>query len=244
MVSLKIKGNLITAVFGLGVFAILVTQAQAVVISPIHLEMSVKKPVTSFTVTNESDQIVTYQLNTLSWVQVDGKDNYIEANELVVTPPIVSIKPKSSQTFRVALFKASSHRVEQSYRIILDDISTYVSDESKTGLTFIFNHNLPLFYAPLASVDSVVWSICESDVVGKSCLLMQNKGNRHAKMVKFSAVSATKEEPNNQAKTVLAGSSGKWLFSTMQGTENTTSIKLITSTGPLILLLKNLPSSN
>ncbi|MFT6896348.1 MAG: hypothetical protein ACJA13_000749 [Paraglaciecola sp.] len=63
-------------------------------------------------------------------------------------------------------------------------------------------------------------------------------------MIKFSAVSATAEEPNNQAKTVLAGSSGKWLFSTMQGAEETTSIKLITGKGPLTLLLNDLPSSD
>ncbi|MFT6896349.1 MAG: P pilus assembly chaperone PapD [Paraglaciecola sp.] len=122
MISRKINSTLISAVFGLGFCIALVPCSQAVIISPIHLEMSVKKPISTFKVTNESARVVTYQSNTLSWAQVDGKDSYIETNELVVTPPIVSIKPNSTQTFRVALFKASSHLVEQSYRIVLEDI--------------------------------------------------------------------------------------------------------------------------
>jgi fimbrial chaperone protein len=243
MMNRQIKRNIIAALFGFSVFATLVPCAEAVIISPVQLDLSVKKPIGSFTVTNDSALTITYQSSALSWTQVDGKDVQIETNDLVVTPPIVSIKPKSAQVFRVALFKASPHLVEQSYRIVLDDISTDVSEKSETGLSFRFNHNLPLFYAPLISVDSVVWSLCDSHVAGKSCLLMENKGNVHAKIVQFSAVAASIEEPNSLTKTVLAGGSSQWLFSTIQGTENTTSIKLITDKGPLTLILKDLPRS-
>jgi fimbrial chaperone protein len=239
----QIKRNIFAALFGLGVFITLVPYSEAVIISPVQLDLSVKNPIASFTVTNDSALTVTYQSSALSWTQVDGKDVQIETNDLVITPPIVSIKPKSAQVFRVALFKANPHLVEQSYRIVLDDISTDVTEKSDSGLSFRFNHNLPLFYAPLTSVDSVVWSLCESHVAGKSCLLMENKGNRHAKIVKFSAVSASSEEPNSLSKTVLAGSSNQWLFSTVQGAENTSSIKLITDKGPITINLQDLPST-
>lgn len=239
----QIKRNFIALSFGLGVYATLVPYSEAVIISPVQLDLSVKNPIASFTVTNDSALTVTYQSSALSWTQVDGQDVQIETNDLVITPPIVSIKPKSAQVFRVALFKAYSHLVEQSYRIVLDDISAEVAEKSDTGLSFRFNHNLPLFFAPLNSVDSVVWSTCESHVAGKGCLLMENKSNQHAKVVKFSAVSATTEELNSKTKTVLAGSSSQWIFSATQGLESTTSIKLITDKGPLTLILKDLPST-
>lgn len=241
---LQLKSNTIFALSALLLLALLAPCSEAITISPIHLEMSVDRPITTFTVTNDSDQIVTYQSNTLSWDQLDGKDIYIETEDLLVIPPIVSIQPKSSQTFRIALFNASSHLVEQSYRIMLDNITPYVSDNSHNGLSFIFNHNLPLFFAPIESVDLVVWSVCESDIEAKSCLLMENKGNRHAKMVKFNAMSATHDEPNELSKTVLAGSSDRWFFSTVQGSENTTSIKVTTDKGLLVLILEDLPHSN
>ncbi len=243
MKNKKVLHNLINAAFGLSLFTTLISSSEAVIVSPVQLDLSVKNPIASFTVTNDSALTVTYQSSFSSWAQVDGQDVHIETNDLVVTPPIVSIKPKSAQVFRVALLKTSTHLVEQSYRIVLDDISTDVAEKSETGLSFRFNHNLPLFFAPLNSNNSVFWSLCESHVAGKSCLLMENKGNRHAKIVKFSAVSASSEEPNSLSKTVLAGSSNQWLFSTVQGAENTSSIKLITDKGPITLNLKDLPST-
>jgi fimbrial chaperone protein len=237
------KSKLIAQLLGIGLLLILVPHSQAVTISPVHLYMSVKEPIISFTVTNDSVEVITYQINTLSWRQVGGKDTYDETKQLIVSPPIVSIEPNSTQTFRVGLLEESAHLAEQAYRVVLDDITAYLPDKSKNSLRFIFNHNLPLFYAPVNRVDSAVWSKCESLIKGKSCLLFENTGNRHVKLVNFIAVSATKEERLSKSKTVLAGSTGKWLYSTLQGTEKTSSIKLSTGKGPIVLVLADLPYS-
>jgi len=239
----QLKGNFIGVALGLGLFVLLVPLSYAVIISPVQLDLSAKNPVASFTVTNDSAATLTYQSSALSWVQVDGQDVQVATNDLIVTPPIISIEPKRSQVFRVALFKPSAHPVEQSYRIILDDISADVNVKTEAGISFRFNHNLPVFYAPSTSIDSILWSLCKSHIAGKSCLQMENKGNRHAKVIQFTAVSANAEEPNKLSKTVLAGSSGQWLFSTVLGAENTSSIQLITDKGPITLSLKDLPSA-
>lgn len=243
MVHRRINCNLITLVFGLGLFALWVPLSHSVVISPVQLNLDKKNPVAGFTVTNDAAVTLTYQSSVLSWTQIDGQDIQVATNDLIVTPPIVSIKPKSSQIFRVALFKQSAHEVEQSYRVILDDISADVTEKSDTGLSFRFNHNLPVFYAPTITIDSVIWSVCKSKVAGKSCLQMENKGNRHAKVIKFTAFSASAEETSSLSKTLLAGSSSQWLYSTILGSENTTGIKLITDKGPLTINLKVLPRS-
>jgi fimbrial chaperone protein len=243
MLNRKIKCNLIAVIIGLGVITLWVPLSYAVIISPVQLDLSKKNPVGSFTVTNDSAATITYQAGALTWAQVEGEDIQLATNDLIVTPPIVTIKPKSAQVFRVALFKPAIHSVEHSYRIMLDDISADVAEKTETGISFRFNHNLPVFYAPATNIDSVIWSRCESKIAGKSCVLMENKGNRHAKVVKFTAISASAEEPNTKSKTLLAGSTTQWLFSSMLGSENTTGIKLITDKGPLSLSLKDLPRS-
>lgn len=241
--SMTIKGKFIAELLGIGLLLILVPHSQAVTISPVHLYLSVKEPIISFTVTNDSVERITYQINTLSWRQVGGEDTYDETKQLIVSPPIVSIEPNSSQTFRVGLLEESTHLVEQAYRVVLDDITAYLPGNSKNSLRFIFNYNLPLFYAPVNRVDSAVWSKCESTVKGKNCLLFENTGNRHVKLANFIAVSATKEERLSKSKTVLAGSTGKWLYPTMQGTENTISITLSSGNVPIVLVLADLPYS-
>jgi len=237
----QLKRHLIATAFGLSLFALIVPVSHSVIISPVQLNLSVKNPVGSFTLTNDSAATLTYQSVALSWAQIDGQDVQLQTNDLIVTPPIVSINPKSSQVFRVALLKPRASLVEQSYRIILEDISVDASKEVKTGLSFRFNHNLPVFYAPLSSVDLVVWSVCESHIDGKSCLHMENRGNQHAKIIKFTAVSANSEESSSISKTLLAGSSSQWMFPTMLGIEKTSSIELITNKGPLTLNIKDLP---
>ena len=243
MIRRRIKCIIINLVFGLSLFTLWMPLSHSVVISPVQLDLSRKSPVAGFTVTNDSAVTLTYQADVLSWTQIDGQDIQVATNDLIVTPPIVSIQPKGSQIFRIAFFKKSSHELEQSYRIVLDDISADVTEKSDTGLNFRFNHNLPVFYAPLTSIDSVIWSVCESQIAGKSCLQMENKGNRHSKIVKFTAFSASAEETSSLSKTLLAGSSSQWIYTTKLGSENTTGIKLITDKGPLTIILKDLPKS-
>ncbi|MFT5313858.1 MAG: fimbrial chaperone protein [Paraglaciecola sp.] len=238
----KIHTSLNAAVFATCLsFVALVPRAQAVMLSSVHLDMSVKKPIVSLTLTNDSAEVVTYQINTLTWDQVDGQNIYNETSDLMVTPPIVSIAANSSQVFRVGLFKPGPHLVELSYRVVLENITSETVAKKGTGLSFVFSHNLPLFYAPLMPVDSVLWSRCVSQVVGESCLRMENKGNRHTKMRNFNAVSPTEQKLYNNGSTVLAGSSAQWQFATMLGDENTTLIEVNTDKGPIRLILDDLP---
>ena len=241
---MKIQNKPIAALFAAGlIFSILVACAQAITISPVHLSMSVKKPIISLTVTNDSAKIMTFQTKTVIWSQVNGDNVYSDTNDLMITPPIVSIQANSSQVFRLALFTNSPHLVELSYRVILEDITAELASE-ENGLSFKFNHSLPFMYAPITPLDSVLWTRCESNVMGKSCLRMDNQGNRHAKLVRFNAVSTTAQVPYEGAKTVLAGSSAQWFYTTMIDAENTTHLEVITSRGPVMLIIEDLPWAN
>ena len=244
MLSNKIQSKFTTVFFVVGLlFTILLPCTQAITISPVHLSMSVKKPIISLTVTNDSARIMTFQTKTVIWSQVNGDNVYSDTNDLMITPPIVSIQANSSQVFRLALFRNSPHLVELSYRVILEDITAELASE-ENGLSFKFNHSLPLMYAPITPLDSVLWTRCDSNVVGKSCLRMDNQGNRHAKLVRFNAVSTTAQVPYEGAKTVLAGSSAQWFYTTMIDAENTTHLEVTTSRGPVTLIIEDLPWAN
>jgi fimbrial chaperone protein len=241
---MKIQSKPIIALFVGGLIClILVASAQAITISPVHLFMSVKKPIISLTVINDSAKVMTFQTKAVTWSQVNGKDVYSETNDLMITPPIVSIQANSTQVFRLAMFSDSSHLVESSYRVILEDITAELVS-AENGVSFKFNHSLPLMYAPITPNDSVLWTRCESNVVGKSCLRMDNQGNQHAKLVRFNAVSATAQAPYEGAKTVLAGSSAQWFYTTMIGAENTIHLEVTTSKKSVTLIIEDLPWAN
>jgi hypothetical protein len=73
---------------------------------------------------------------------------------------------------------------------------------------------------------------------------MDNQGNRHAKLVRFNAISTTSQVPYKGAKTVLAGSSAQWFYTTMIDAENTTHLEVTTSRGPVMLIIEDLPWAN
>lgn len=238
-----IRFCLIRVAIGLSFLASL-DSATALIISPIQLDISIKNPITSFKVTNDSSVAIVYQASALSWIQIGGQDTQVDTADLVITPPIVTIQPKTSQVFRVAMINPVPNLTELAYRVVLEDISEDMIKNSETGINFRFNHSLPLFYTLKIPVVSLVWSICKSVLVGKSCLRLDNKGNSFFKITKFSALSKSKDETVGGVKTILAGSSHEWIYSSMQGTEPTEGFRITSTKEPVNINLKDIAGRN
>lgn len=234
---------LIRVAIGLSLLAS-INSASAVIISPIQLDISVRKPITSFKVTNDSTVAIVYQASALSWIQIGGQDTQVDTDDLVITPPIVTIQPKTSQVFRVAMLNPVPNLTELAYRVVLEDISEDIFKNSETGINFRFNHSLPLFYTSKIPVVSLVWSICKSVLIGKSCLRLENKGNSFFKITKFSALSKSKDETVGGVKTILAGNSHEWIYSSMQGTEPTEGFRINSTKEPVNINLKDIAVRN
>lgn len=230
-----VKRELVAGLCGVCLLLAISPAAVAVVISPIQLDLSNKKPIGSFTVTNDTAFAITYQAKGLSWQQADGKDVQELSNEVIVSPPIVTIPSMSKQVFRLALqSKLNTRETEQAFRLVLEDVSAEVAVKKETGVSFRFNHNLPVYYAPAFVVNSLAWSACVTEVEGKSCLRLDNKGNQHLKIIEFKL---SAKEATTPPKVILAGSSAEWLYATKTALEATENITVLTDRGPLSLSL-------
>lgn len=224
-------------------FLTTLTSASAIIISPVQLGLSAINPVTSFKVTNDTNSAITYQSKALTWEQINGLDSQNETEDLVITPPIVTIKPKTSQIFRVSMLKLIPHSTEQAYRVFLEDISEDKIENSEAGVSFKFNHNLPLFYTPKTIASSLLWSLCESAIIGKSCLRLENKGNSHFRINNLSARSKSNNFPIDGSKTILAGSFQEWNYFTKNGSDSIDDIYILTTKEPITLNVKDLPAT-
>ena len=240
MIARHIELPLLKVVVGFAALATLIS-ASAVIISPVELNISSKNPVTSFKVTNDSSAAITYQSNVLLWEQIGGLEKQGETKDLVITPPIVTVQPKATQIFRVAMLRVIPHSREQAYRVLIEDISDEKIANSEQGVSFKFNHDLPLFYTPLNIVSSLTWSSCVSSVVGKGCLRLENKGNSRLKIIKISALSKNNGEVIGSVKTILSGGSYDWSYASMQSSEAIEGFRIITSKEPINISLKDFP---
>src|SRR5258708_1161321 len=88
-------------------------------ISPVRLDLAAEHPIASLTLTNSGNQPTIFQITPKKWTQSNGKNLLTNTDEILVTPPIVTILPNSSQVIRVGLMVNPDNNSETSYRILL-----------------------------------------------------------------------------------------------------------------------------
>ena len=202
--------------------------AAAVTISPIMVELSPEKKVASIRLLNDSADAMTFQAETLAWLQVGGADRYAETQELLVAPTIAQIAPGASQVFRVTLRKPLRMDTERAYRLVLEDVTAetaLVAGEVKLR----FRHNLPLFVTTgQPAVVNSQWRRCTAPP-NQACIELENQGNRRVYLsgVAVEGLGWRRELPGGA--TVLAGASHQWLFD--QATGQPAALRVIATSG-------------
>ncbi len=116
-------------------------------VEPLRIDLSAPHKTAVLTITNFSDQPTTLQIQYLAWSQEMGQDVLVPTRELLVTPPIVTIPPKSAQIVRIAFRKAPHKSQELSYRISLQEIPSLKQDKEK-GVEVAMRIGIPVFVQP------------------------------------------------------------------------------------------------
>lgn len=95
---------------------------------------------------NSATEEIVLQARIFSWRQEDNKDLYDPQDDLVVSPPLVTVKPGTQQVFRVVNRKGAITEVanEFSYRLIIDEIPVSGRTDGM-ALSFQMRYSLPLF---------------------------------------------------------------------------------------------------
>lgn len=217
------------AIAGVGGF---VPSASAVTVSPVLVELSRNRPVVSIAVTNDEDQELVFQVQALAWSQQDGKDHTEETADLVVAPVIVRIAAHTKQQIRVR-DRGRTDSTERSYRLVLENISSEVKpkEDAPAGIAFRISHDLPVFAAPATPGKSAaVWGRCDAPA-GKTCLRLDNRGNKRIRLSGVRFVSASGETPLKIVDTVLAGAWKQWTFDSSPEALGATQLKYNTEQG-------------
>ena len=192
---------------------------QALTISPVLVEMSPDRRITSVTISNSADHPVSFQTQTLAWSQSDGADVYADSDELIVVPPIAEIGAGESQIFRVT-FRATPAPQERAYRLIFEDVTEIVSGAHSAGETKIdirINHSLPVFITArgkalaqprLGSCASLVPTM----TAASRCIRLDNDGNHYLQIKSLTVAGTDWRKTLNSGARVLAGAWHQWTF--------------------------------
>lgn len=163
---------------------------------------------------------ITLQVRIYAWAQQDSHNAYAEQDEVIGTPPIVSIEPGQRQLVRLTRTTPPPAAAETPYRIVVDEVPTgNASAAPGASVSFRMRYSLPLFsYSqrdngkakPPAPAPQISWR-AGADAGGRF-LEIRNDGTGHARFtdVSFAAGPQKSSVAQGLLGYVLPGASMRW----------------------------------
>ena len=185
--------------------------AATILLWPIDPWLSADTKATELWVQNQGSSATTMQVRIVRWRQENGYERYTAQQDVVASPPIVTIAKGSKQLIRLIKQSEVPTGVEQAYRIIVDEIpQADAKAEPTIGLKLQMRYSIPLFvygqgiptikegaHHALAQTHNLSWRVTQAE--GKPTLEVKNRGDVH---VRLSQVAL---EQGGQKRTVADG---------------------------------------
>lgn len=149
--------------------------AQSLTVLPVTIQMPPGQMAGSLTVINQSDAESAFQIRAFAWSQPRGESELAPTDALLVSPPLGTIAPRSSQVVRLVLRRPAQDS-EASYRILLDQLP---GPASPGTVRVALRLSIPIFAEPTNRpiAPRLRWRI-ESEG-GQAWLTVTNEGTRH-----------------------------------------------------------------
>jgi fimbrial chaperone protein len=186
------------------------TRAQSLRVLPVNIQMPPGQKATTLTVINEGISVTAIQIRAYAWNQPDGNDRLTASDDVLASPPLVSIAPGASQVVRLVLRRTPQGR-EATYRILLDQIPLAPVPGS---VQVVLRLSIPIFAQPATRALPHVLFHIERDT-GQAYLVGINDGLRHEAIrdivLSTSDGRRLKAEPG-ASPYILAGATRRWSF--------------------------------
>jgi fimbrial chaperone protein len=157
----------------------LTAQAGDFSVTPVRIFMAPRDRAVAVTVTNEGDQEVVMQADLYSWKQKPGGDDDLALTEdMILSPPILKLAPKSRQVLRLARLIPAPAGEQVTYRMIVREIpEARQSKDPQVLMALAFS--LPVFITPPGAKLKLECELARlaPDTVNAVC---KNTGNAYA----------------------------------------------------------------
>lgn len=150
-------------------------------ISPVTISLHAGQGAAGVSLQNLGEAPVYGQVRVYLWEQKDGDDVLTPTQEVVASPPIIQIGPKSSQIIRLVRRAEQAPPTELCYRVLIDEIP-HDDGTPNSGVDIRLRYSVPLFALPAdeRGVPALLWTVYKKD--GDWMLRVRNTGVLHAQI--------------------------------------------------------------
>ena len=98
------------------------SHAATLQVEPVLIDVTAPGAASTVTLRNEGAAPINVQIRVFRWSQVDGKENLEPTDEVVASPPAVTLAPKGNYVARVVRVSKRPISGEESYRVLIDQL--------------------------------------------------------------------------------------------------------------------------
>jgi fimbrial chaperone protein len=154
-------------------------------IEPVLLEIFAPGAATTLTLHNDGDSEVSVQVRVFRWVQSNGKETLEPTRDVVASPPLAKLGPRSENVVRVVRMIKRPLEAEESYRIFVDQLPQRPEGQTHQ-IEVLIRQSIPVFFSPRpGETDQLSWSFAYED--GELVAVARNNGARRLRVSALSA---------------------------------------------------------
>ena len=203
------------------------SHAASLTVAPVRLQLSAARPYTVLRVTNNGGEPVTLHARAFRWT-FDAKGEVLAAtDEMILNPPMVTLRPKAAQVIRVGLRSRMESSVEETYRLILEEVPAAKAKVEGTQISTILKMSIPVFAIPRKAVAPRLEWTAHRDSSGVVVLSAANHGEAHVQIKHFAVSHASNREKTQKVEEIvylLPSQRREW---TLQSSEFSAAEKLV-----------------
>ncbi len=184
-------------------------------VTPTTLSLKASQNADGLTLGDTGDDVVHAQVRVYHWTQDGTGDHLVSSRGLVISPPMLEVKPGDQQLIRVIRTGPPPNgagAVEDAYRLAIDELP--IDAPEGPGLHFVVHFSVPVFVEPLGVKETspqLQWNLQQDGP--HAILQVSNHGNGHAQIATLNFIDAagrrTEIDPGLLGY-VLPGSTMRW----------------------------------
>lgn len=121
-------------------------------VTPVRVYLAPRDRAAAITVTNSGDEELVMQADIFDWQQTpDGQDLLTLSEDLILSPPILKLAPRSRQVVRLISLIGPPKGQQRSYRMTVREIPEAKSSKEDLQLQIALAFSIPIFITPPAA---------------------------------------------------------------------------------------------
>ncbi len=155
-------------------------QAASLQVAPVSVEVAAPGAAATVNLRNQGDKPLDGQIRVFRWSQVNGQEKLEPTDDVVASPPMVTLRPNTNYVIRIVRTKKEPVSTEETYRLLIDELPGPVV-ERRSAVNIVLRYSIPVFFTPQGvAPPKLTWELQRRN--NKQFLVAKNDGDRRVRL--------------------------------------------------------------